>query len=65
MFVSQVNEYQDSEIGANYALRRYTMLNLTDIMAVEWTCNSSLGNAEGLGTFLTLFLLFQLRSVSS
>ena len=44
--MSQVNLLDDSDGGQNYPLRPYTLTNLTDVLAVEWTCNNTFGTKE-------------------
>lgn len=42
----EVNALPDASSGQNFPLRPFTITNLTDILAVEWTCNSSLGRSK-------------------
>ncbi|XP_075246352.1 uncharacterized protein LOC142339899 isoform X2 [Convolutriloba macropyga] len=41
-----VNMLPDTDGAQNYPLRPYRMTNLTDMLAVEWTCNASIASAE-------------------
>lgn len=47
----ELNAMEDNGNGVNYPVRPYSMLNLTDILAVEWTCNSSMpiSKKKGVG----------------